>query len=92
MNSEQKFFLMHGGATFFMLGATTMLYLLFDSNVFILAIGWAGMFFMSEYFHRVRLHPITLMIGRSEGAYKTHKEYRKLMKVVDKALRTNRRR
>lgn len=67
MNSEQKYFLLHGLTTFFMISTTYLIHSILEADVFILALGWAGMFFMSEYFWRVSLSPLTRDIGRLEG-------------------------
>ena len=66
MNSEQRFFIMSGVLILFML-FTMSFFIWIGSNLIILGIGGVGLWFMSEYFHRVILHPLTKSIGRSEG-------------------------
>ncbi len=84
MNFDQKIFLWKGLNTFFMIGMVCFVYWVLKEDVFILAIGWAAMFFLSEYFGTVRLMPFERNIGRLEGEAKALKRINQILKRARK--------
>ena len=81
---SRRFFIHSGILTLFMITITSLFYFKFNSDVFILAIGWAGMFFMSEYHYQVVMLPLENSIGRLEGKLEALGEIKKILKDAKK--------
>ena len=65
MNSEQRFFIMHGMITLLWLSIIGI-YIWTENDINILGIAIVGIWFMSEYFHRVITNPLERSLGRLE--------------------------